>query len=64
MSTPTIDMDTKAVKTEEDMLEVVIEVEAGASEIAEVLTEVPKSPRMLRQKLTPTKESTKDRKGK
>lgn len=61
MFTPSTTMDNEVVKTEEDMLEIVMEVEEAALEVAEVLTEVPKSPRMLRPKLTPTKESEKKR---
>lgn len=40
------------------------EIEEVAPEVVEVLAEVPKSPQMLRPKLTPTKDSMKDKKGK
>lgn len=40
------------------------QVEDAAPEVAKVLAEVPKSPRMPRSKPTPTKEIMKDKKGK
>ena len=46
------------------MPEVVREVEGATLEVTEVLAEVPKSPWTPRSKLTPTKESEKDKKGK
>ena len=41
-----------------------IEVEVAAPEVSKVLIEVPKSPRRSRPKVTPTKETMKDKKGK
>ena len=40
------------------------EAEVASPKVAEVLAEVPKSPRMPRPKPTPTKEAGKDKKGK
>lgn len=44
--------------------EVEMEAEVVVREVAKVLAEVPKSSRTLRPKLTTTKETTKDKKGK
>lgn len=46
------------------MPEIDMEAEEVSPEFAEVLVEVPKSRRMPRPKLNPTKESVKDKKGK
>jgi len=62
MLTPTTTIDTEEVIAEESVMEIVIE--EVAREVVEVLEEVPKSPRTLRPKPTPTKESAKDKKGK
>jgi len=40
------------------------EAEVATPEVVEVLAEVPKFPRMIRPKPTPTKETVKDKKGK
>jgi len=57
---------TKAIyiEAEESLPEVEMEAEEATAEVAKVLAEAPKSPRMLRPKPTPIKESTKDNKGK
>lgn len=57
MSAPTKAIDTEA---EESSLEMEMEVEVATPEVAEVLFEVPKSPRTLTPKPTPTKETVKD----
>lgn len=59
-------MDVEPLIAEGAMSEVIMEAKAegAAPEVVEVLAEVPNSPRMPRPKLTPTKESAKDKKGK
>lgn len=64
MSTPATNMDIEAMTTEEDMTKIVMEAEEAALEVSEVLAEVAKSPRMPRPKLTPTKDSMNNKKGK
>jgi len=61
MSVPTEAID---IEGEESVPEVDMEAELVALDVAEVLANVPKSPRTPRPKLTPTKETTKDKKGK
>lgn len=61
MSAPTEAIDTEV---EELVLEVEMKAKFVAPEVAEVLAKVPKSPRMLRPKPTPTKETVKDKKRK
>lgn len=51
-------------EVEELVPEIKMEVEVASLEVTEVLAEVPKSLRMPRSKPTPTKETTKDKKGK
>ena len=60
MSTPIEAIDIEVVTAEESVPKIVIEAEEVAPEVVEVLVEVHKSPRTLRPKPTPTKESTKD----
>lgn len=57
-------MDAQAMTIEGIVLEVVMKVEGATSEVVEVLAKVPKSPRMLKPKLTLTKESVTNNKGK
>jgi len=64
MSTLVGAMNTKWVTTEENVQEIDMGAEVAASKVVEVLVEVHKSPRMSRSKPTPTKETTKDKKGK
>ena len=64
MSMPAEAMSVEVVTVEGAVPEVVSEAEGVAPEVSEVLSEVPKSPRMPRPKPTPTKESVKDKKGK
>lgn len=61
MSVPTEAIDTEA---KESVLEIEMEAEVAPPDVSEVLSEVPKSPRKPRPKLTSTKESAKDKKGK
>lgn len=61
MSMPTEAIDTEA---EVSVTEIDMEAKEVAPEVVEVLTEVPKSPRMSRPKPTPTKETMKDKKEK
>lgn len=61
MLVPIEAIDTEA---EESVMEIQLEAKEVAPEVAEVLVEVPKSPRMLRPELTPTKETAKDKKAK
>ena len=61
MSAPTEAIDTEAAESASEMD---MEEEVATPKIAEVLVEVPKSPRMLSPKPTPTKETVKDKKGK
>ncbi len=59
MLAPTEAIDTEV---EESVPKIEMEAEEVALEAAEVLVEVPKTPRTPRPKLTPTKESTRDKK--
>jgi len=61
MLAPIEAIDTEA---EESVIEIEMEAEEAAPEVAEVLAKVPKLPRTTRPKLAPTKETMKDNKGK
>ena len=64
MLTSTEAMDTEEVVAGENVQEIDMEAKEATPKVAKVLAEVPKSPRMLRLKPTPTKETMKDKKGK
>lgn len=57
-------MDSEAVTAKVTMSEFVKQAQGATPEVAEVLAKVPKSLRMPRLKMTSTKESAKDKKGK
>lgn len=64
MSTRAEAINTERVATEENVQEIDMGAKVASPEVAEVLAEVPKSPRTPRLKPTPTKETMKEKKGK